>query len=146
MIAWRMASSLGKIPTHSTAGLPASPERARQRYLFPGSAGRVSCLGSVPEDFPWHQCSLLTERRSTATHPKKALIKRAWLALYMRRVVIDVATFRPDSQWHDRSGCGMPLGALRKAKCRPTDVFSVAVLNQRTIRRTANNVEIIKNV
>ncbi len=34
---------------------------------------------------------------------------------------------------------------MRKAKCRPNDVFSVAVLNQRTIRRTANNVEIIKN-
>ncbi len=39
-------------------------------------------------DFPWHQCSLLIERRSVATHPKKALMGLTYEALYMRRVVI----------------------------------------------------------
>ena len=42
----------------------------------------------MPEDFPWHQCSLLIERRSVATHPKKALMGLTYEALYMRRVVI----------------------------------------------------------
>ena len=58
------------------------------------------------------------ERRSTATHPQKAPLRRTWKALYMRRVVIYVATFRPDSQWHDHCATivgspGEPAGTLQ---------------------------------